>query len=143
MVLEETGLVARGRRAQWIEIDAPVGGRYTFTMVNDATGDEVVTGGDYREVVPFERLVFTWGDPDGDPDDTPVVTVTLEPVGERTRMTFDLRGVDGTKGDRSFYDGRTSRPVDRRRSEAPAGGRPVCRVSRGAGAGSRPEPLRG
>ena len=88
-----------------VEIDARVGGRYTYTMVNDASGDRVVTGGVYREVVPFKRLVFTWGDPDGDPDDTPVVTVTLEPEGELTRMTFDLRGVEGTKGDGSFYDG--------------------------------------
>ena len=88
-----------------VTIDARVGGRYTYTMVNDATGDEFPTGGVYREVVPFERLVFTWGQPDGDPDETPVVTITLEPVGERTRMTFDLRGVDGTKGDGFFYDG--------------------------------------
>ena len=88
-----------------VEIDARVNGRYTYTMVNDETGERVVTGGRYREVVPVERLVFTWGDPDGDPDDTPVVTVTLEPDGDRTRMTFDLRGVDGSKGDGFFYDG--------------------------------------
>ncbi|HAM26700.1 MAG TPA: SRPBCC domain-containing protein [Microbacteriaceae bacterium] len=88
-----------------VEIDARVGGRYTYTMVNDATGDRVVTGGVYREVEPFERLVFTWGHPNGDPDDTPVITITLEPVHEGTRMTFDLRGVDGTKGDGYFYDG--------------------------------------
>jgi len=99
--------------AQWwpstpretVEIDARVGGRYTYTMVNDATGEKIVTGGVYREVMPFERLVFTWGHPEGDPDDTPVITITLEPVGDRTRMTFDLRGVDGAKGDKYFYDG--------------------------------------
>lgn len=88
-----------------VEVDARVGGRYTYTMVNDDTGDKVVTGGVYREVVPFERLVFTWGDPEGDPDDTPVVTITLESVDGGTRMTFDLRGVDGAKGDGYFYDG--------------------------------------
>lgn len=88
-----------------VEIDARVGGRYTYTMVNDASDDRVVTGGVYRDVVPFERLVLTWGNSDGHPDDQPVITITLEPVGERTRMTFDLRGVDGTKGDGYFYDG--------------------------------------
>lgn len=88
-----------------VEIDAPVGGRYTYTMVNDASGDRVVTGGVYLEVAPFERLVFTWGEPDGDPDDTPIITVTLETVSEGTRMTFDLRGVDGVRGDGFFYDG--------------------------------------
>lgn len=99
--------------AQWwpstpretVEIDARVGGRYTYTMVNDATGERIITAGVYREVVPFERLVFTWGYPDGDPDDTPAITITLEPAGERTRMTFDLRGVEGKKGDGFFYDG--------------------------------------
>ncbi len=88
-----------------VEIDARVGGRYRYTMVNDHTGDSVVTGGVYREVEPFERLVFTWGYPDGDPDDSPIVTVTLEPVGEGTRMTFDLRGVEGAAGDSYYYDG--------------------------------------
>ncbi|WP_304454025.1 SRPBCC domain-containing protein [Nocardiopsis sp. YSL2] len=88
-----------------VEMDTQVGGRYTYTMVNDAVGNKVVTGGVYREVVPFERLVFTWGHPDGDPDDTPVITVTLEPVNEGTRMTFDLRGVEGAEGDGSFHDG--------------------------------------
>ena len=88
-----------------VEIDARVGGRYAYAMMSADTDDKVVTGGVYREVVPFERLVFTWGHPDGDPDDTPVVTVTLEPVDGGTRMTFDLRGVDGAKGDGFFYDG--------------------------------------
>lgn len=88
-----------------VQVDARVGGRYTYTMVNEAVGNKVVTGGVYREVVPFERLAFTWGYPDGDPDDTPIITITLEPVDEGTRMTFDLRGVEGTKGDGSYYDG--------------------------------------
>ena len=87
-----------------VSIDARVGGTYAYTMVNEATGDEYPTGGVYREVQPFERLVFTWGSPD-DPDESSVVTVTIEPAGERTRMTFDLRGFDGTPGDGSFYDG--------------------------------------
>ncbi|HEV2529690.1 MAG TPA: SRPBCC domain-containing protein [Thermomicrobiales bacterium] len=86
-----------------VEIDSRVGGRYTYTMVSDETGERFVTGGIYRELVPFERLVFTWGAPDGDPDETPVIMITLEPAGEHTRMTFDLRGVDGAKGDGFFY----------------------------------------
>ncbi|PJJ55225.1 SRPBCC family protein [Compostimonas suwonensis] len=88
-----------------VRIDARVGGRYTYTMVDDVTGDRFVAAGVYREVSPFERLVFTWGYPDGDPDDSPVVTITLERLDGGTRMIFDLRGVAGRKGDRSFYDG--------------------------------------
>ena len=99
--------------AQWwpntpresVEIDARVGGRYIYAMVNEETDDRIVTGGVYRDVQPFERLVFTWGKPDDDPDDAPVVTVTLEPIDSGTRMTFELRGVEGVKGDRFFYDG--------------------------------------
>lgn len=88
-----------------VTIDAKKGGRYAYTMVDDASGEEYPTGGVYREVVPQERLVFTWGEPDADPDDTPVVTVAIASAGDLTRLTFDLRGVDGMAGDDSFYDG--------------------------------------
>jgi uncharacterized protein YndB with AHSA1/START domain len=88
-----------------VAVDARVGGRYTYTMVNDETGDAYPTGGVYLEVQPFERLVFTWGDPDAAPDSAPVATVTLAPNGDRTRMTFDLRGVESHPGDGFFYDG--------------------------------------
>lgn len=74
-------------------------------MVNDDTGERFITGGVYQEITPYERLVFTWGEPDADPDDAPVVTVTLEPEQRGTRMIFELRGVSGQPGDGFFYDG--------------------------------------
>jgi uncharacterized protein YndB with AHSA1/START domain len=89
-----------------VTIDARPGGRYAYTMVNDETGERYPTGGEYREVVPFERLVFTWGSPDGDPDETPVVLLTFERLdGDRTRQTFELRGAEGHAGDAFMYDG--------------------------------------
>lgn len=88
-----------------VELDVRVGGRYRYTMVDDASGESVETGGVYREVSPVSRLVFTWTTPDSDSEDDPVVTVTIEDVGELTRLTFDLRGVDGSAGDQFFYDG--------------------------------------
>lgn len=88
-----------------VSIDARVGGRYVYTMVNDHIGEEYVTGGEYREVVSHEKLVFTWGGPDENPDDCPLITVTIEPLGELTRMRFDLRGRDGMRGDADVYDG--------------------------------------
>lgn len=88
-----------------VTIDARVGGAYTYTMVNDETGEEYPTGGVYRELVENERLVFTWGDPGGDPDEAPIITVRLESLGDVTRMTFELRGAGGVPGDASFYDG--------------------------------------
>src|SRR6478735_6871736 len=57
------------------------------------------------EVVAPSRLVFTWVDP-GDPEeDAPVITVTLEDLGQRTRMVFHLDGVGGEPGDENVYDG--------------------------------------
>ena len=60
-----------------VSVDARVGGRYAYTMVNPADGQEYPTAGVYREVTAPERLVYTWGSP-GDPDDeAPVITVEL------------------------------------------------------------------
>jgi len=88
-----------------VKVDVRVGGHYRYTMVNDDTGERVVTGGVYKEVAPYERLVFTWGEPGADPKKTPVVTITLEPEENGTRMIFELRGVSGQPGDGFFYDG--------------------------------------
>jgi len=89
-----------------VSVDARVGGRYAYTMVNPADGQEYPTTGVYREVTPPERLVYTWGSP-GDPDDeAPVITVELSELPEgRTEMRFHLVGIDGAPGDDNVYDG--------------------------------------
>lgn len=106
-----------GRIAQWwhphgattprdsVEVDARVGGIYRYTMVNDEDGTSVTTGGVYLELSPPSRLAFTWGEPGSDPADTPVITITLEPHAGGTRLTFDLRGVEGGPGDGYVHDG--------------------------------------
>lgn len=55
------------------------------------------TGGVYREIVPNERLVFSWGAdggwPELDPgrlDASPLVTVALSQVRGRTEMTVHV-----------------------------------------------------
>ncbi|PRZ15592.1 SRPBCC family protein [Nesterenkonia sandarakina] len=88
-----------------VHMDLRVGGRYTYTMVNEADGDEYPTGGVYREVSPFERLVFTWDDPGSDPQGSPLITVTLTPTADGTELTFELRGAEGARGDDGIYDG--------------------------------------
>lgn len=88
-----------------VEIDARAGGRYRYTMVDDTTAEEFPTGGVYREVEPKTKLVFTWGEPDADPDDAALVTVTIQDLGGLARLTFDLRGENGMAGDDSFFDG--------------------------------------
>ncbi|USG68276.1 SRPBCC domain-containing protein [Brevibacillus ruminantium] len=88
-----------------ISFDVREGGHYRYTMVNSGTGEEYHTGGVFLDVVPFERLVFTWGHPN-DPN-SPVVTLTLAAHGDgdRTEMIFHLRGFAGHPGDKYMYDG--------------------------------------
>lgn len=77
-----------------IELDLRVGGVWRQRMViNESTA--YTTGGVYREIVPDEKLVFSWGATDGWPeldperlDESPLVTVMLSEVGGRTQMTL-------------------------------------------------------
>lgn len=88
-----------------VEIDARVGGHYRYAMVNENDGTTVVTGGVYLKVDPHHRLEFTWGPPGADPDEAPIITLSLEPVAGGTSLTLELRGVHGTPGDGYYYDG--------------------------------------
>jgi uncharacterized protein YndB with AHSA1/START domain len=67
-------------------IDARVGGRYrlSFTMQN---GDYSEVGGVYREMVPNERLVFSWAW-HSTPERESMVTVSLKPDGNGTLLTL-------------------------------------------------------
>jgi uncharacterized protein YndB with AHSA1/START domain len=64
-----------------VTLDVRPGGVFRLTSISDADGTEMRHDGVYREVVPFERLVFT--------DRRAVGTVTLRDLGDgRTEMTF-------------------------------------------------------
>lgn len=95
-----------------VAFDVQVGGRYRYTMTNDDTGEVFPTGGEYLEVTPQDRLVFTWGDPEAPADGAPVITLTftpldaVEPAGEqRTHFVLHLRGIAGRPGDDYVHDG--------------------------------------
>jgi uncharacterized protein YndB with AHSA1/START domain len=49
-----------GYDAPSIEVDLRVGGRYRFTMRKLTDGHTSIVTGVYQEIVPNERLVFTW-----------------------------------------------------------------------------------
>jgi uncharacterized protein YndB with AHSA1/START domain len=70
------------------DVDLRVGGTWRFVMVAD-DGTEVGFHGEYREIVPNERLITTEvyeGVPNG--DDFPTVnTLTLAEEGGRTQLT--------------------------------------------------------
>ena len=68
------------------EIDARVGGRYRFKM-RSPDADEHEVSGIYREIVPNEKLVFTWAWK-STPERESLVTVLLKPDGDGTLLTL-------------------------------------------------------
>ncbi len=89
------------------EMDVRVGGRHLFCMASPDGGMKMWSTGEYTEVVPKERLVYTdspadengnvlspsaVGMPEGYPATTEV-TVLLEDLGGRTKMVMRHAGV--------------------------------------------------
>ena len=71
------------------ELDVRVGGRFraSFTGCMDGNSEYHEVGGVYREVVPNEKLVFTWHWKTT-PERESLVTVTLKPDGDGTMLTL-------------------------------------------------------
>ena len=74
-----------------VEMDLRVGGRWRYVLVADG-GFEVAFHGDYREIVPDERIVTTEvfetpGAPDDD-EGAPLNTVTFTDLDGRTVLTL-------------------------------------------------------
>jgi uncharacterized protein YndB with AHSA1/START domain len=67
-------------------IDARVGGRYRLSFSKE-DGEYYEVGGVYREVVPNQRLVFSWAW-HSTPERESLVTVTLKPDGGGTLLTL-------------------------------------------------------
>jgi uncharacterized protein YndB with AHSA1/START domain len=71
-----------------VEVDLRLGGRWRYVMTADG-GFEVAFHGEYREIVPDERIVCTEvyeGVPDGD-EDPALCTYTFTDLGGRTKLT--------------------------------------------------------
>jgi uncharacterized protein YndB with AHSA1/START domain len=68
------------------EADVRVGGRYRIVM-KAPDGEEHDVRGEYREVVPVEKLVFTWAWR-ATPERESLVTVRLRPLGTGTELTL-------------------------------------------------------
>ena len=77
----------RGYTTTVVEMDVRPGGAWRF--INHTTGGEDVPfTGEYREVVPPEKVVYTFiVDLDGARDQAGLITTTLEDLGGRTRLT--------------------------------------------------------
>jgi uncharacterized protein YndB with AHSA1/START domain len=74
-----------------VEIDLRVGGRWRYVMTANA-GFPVAFHGEFREIVPDERIVTTevYEMPGADDADAPVNTVTFTEEGGRTVLTLLL-----------------------------------------------------
>ena len=68
------------------EMDVRVGGRYRISFEQES-GEYSEVGGVYREVVPNQRLVFSWAW-HSTPERESLVTVQLKPDGAGTLLTF-------------------------------------------------------
>jgi uncharacterized protein YndB with AHSA1/START domain len=69
------------------EVDARPGGIFRCDM-KGPDGEVFVGQGLFREVVPNERLVFTFGGEAGAPPPPLLVTVVLEAQGNKTKLTI-------------------------------------------------------
>jgi uncharacterized protein YndB with AHSA1/START domain len=69
------------------DLDLRVGGRYRISF-EDQSGEYHEVGGVYREVVPNERLVFSWAW-HSTPERESLVTVQLKPDGAGTLLVFN------------------------------------------------------
>jgi uncharacterized protein YndB with AHSA1/START domain len=75
-----------------VSMDVRPGGRWRLTMFAPPHRRQIDWRGEYREVSPPERLVFTVTDQPGD-DAFELVTVVLTDLGDgRTEMLFEQRG---------------------------------------------------
>ena len=89
-------------QVQSAESDARVGGRYRWVMKTPA-GEIHDVSGVYREVVPNEKLVFSWAWK-STPERESMVTLTFKPDGAGTLMTllhelfFDEQARDSHQG---------------------------------------------
>lgn len=72
-----------------LTMDVRPGGRWRHRLRSTETGDDLWHGGVFREVVPPERLVFTFGwDEGGERGHETLVTVTFMEQNGKTLMTF-------------------------------------------------------
>lgn len=73
-------------KALSVECDLRAGGHYRWVM-QSANGEIHDVGGVYREVIPGEKLVFTWAWK-STPERESLVTVLLKPDGDGTLLTL-------------------------------------------------------
>jgi uncharacterized protein YndB with AHSA1/START domain len=94
------------------EVDLRVGGSYRFGM-QPPEGDLFYLTGEFREVDPPARLVYTfrWEDPTPDDRET-VVTLLLRDLGESTELVF-TQGTFAAERRRALHEEGWTNSLDR------------------------------
>jgi len=75
------------------ELDARIGGRHRMSFRNFTTGHSHSFGGEYRELVPGQRLVYTDRFDDPNLPGEMTITVALKAVSCGTEMSIEQAGV--------------------------------------------------
>ncbi len=75
------------------QLDVRVGGSYKMSFTNFTTGKSHSFGGNYREVVPNERLVYTDKFDDPNLPGEMITTITFKPVLCGTEITAVQEGI--------------------------------------------------
>ena len=95
-----------------VELDARVGGKYRLTM-QPPEGDAFFLFGEFREVDPDRRLVYTFRyDPPDPIDPEMVVVVSLRDLGESTEVALD-QGPFATEARRTLHENGWTDSLDR------------------------------
>ena len=76
------------------DVDLRVGGGYVMRVRNPDSGTELEVAGEYREIDPPRRLVYTWVWAEGGPSPglATVVTVEFVALGDRTKVVLEHDG---------------------------------------------------
>ena len=84
----------RGCTCPAVALDVRVGGRYRVEMHGDDSGNVMVLAGEYREIVPAQKLVFTWVWAQGAMAGVEtLVSITLKPKPGGTEVTVQHAGL--------------------------------------------------
>lgn len=75
------------------QIDAQVGGKYKMSFTNFTTGSTIGFGGEFRELIPHERLCYTDVFDDPNLAGEIQVTVTLKKVSCGTELNIVQEGI--------------------------------------------------
>ena len=99
-----------GFTAPVVELDTRPGGKWR-AMMRSSDGKEMWQHGVYREIVPPEKVSFTfiW---DENPNHEMLVTVTFVERGKKTEMTLEQTGFD-SKAERDDHEGGWSQSLER------------------------------